>query len=1025
MNQSLDHSEHLRRPDFLSNDAVSLVSEFFGIDGTAKELPGERDRNFLIQQSKGQRFVLKIFNQCESKELLEIQNEALTKTLNVLGSGRSPNLLANQNNDFLTKIESKTGIQHWLRLVGYVEGIPMAEYTPHNEEFLHHLGMMCGDMTRAVHSIEHEPLQSDLLWNMNQVSETLEKFLVYLPNPEKQGIVQNFLQLYQKTLEPIEKQLRKGWIQNDANDYNILVQPNLEGPPILGMIDFGDLCHSFLVADPAVAIAYGMLEKTEPVDAACQLIRGYHQNFRLTEPEVEILYPMALMRLCLTVTLGAFQQSNDPENTYLGISQNGAWDLLEKLRNVHPNFVHYRLREACGMEPCPKTTVLKSWLKTNAPEFRQILGESFRNQKSKVIDLSQSSEMTLALEGKDVWEQQEYIENFLDKNDALFGIGKYGECRSCYSTDSFLQQVSGSSEMRTIHLGVDLFVPNKTPIHAPLDGVVVISQDNAGDLDYGPTIILEHHPESGPEFYTLYGHLSRDCLKLVKIGQKIKAGEAFAATGNCDENGGWPTHLHLQLVLDLLDFEGNVPGVASPSQFNLWQSLSPDPSLLAGFVRETSVDGFDKTELLNRRKKVFGPSLSLSYEQPLTMIRGKGPYLFNEGGQAYLDCVNNVAHVGHSHPRVVSATKHQAMVLNTNTRYLNPVTVSYAERLCSLFPSPLDTCFLVCSGSEANELALRIASTVTGNSEIIVLEEGYHGNTRNTIDASPYKHDGLGGKGAPHWVHKVPMPYLYRGKYRDPETAGVDYSNEVSRICKDLETSGKNPSAFICESILGCGGQVPLPDDFLKNAYSVIRSAGGLCIADEVQIGFGRVGKHFWGFQLQHVVPDIVTLGKPIGNGHPLGAVITTREIAESFANGMEYFNTFGGSQVSCAVGTAVLDVIEEENLQEHAQETGNWLKSELNGLKKDFPLIGDVRGEGFFLGVELVQDPLTREPAPLQAGYIVERMKSKRILLSTEGPGHNVLKFKPPMVFGRKEGLNFLENLESVLRETPLRQKR
>ena len=192
-----------------------------------------------------------------------------------------------------------------------------------------------------------------------------------------------------------------------------------------------------------------------------------------------------------------------------------------------------------------------------------------------------------------------------------------------------------------------------------------------------------------------------------------------------------------------------------------------------------------------------------------------------------------------------------------------------------------------------------------------------------------------------------------------------------------------------------------------------------------MQIGFGRVGKHFWGFQLQHVVPDIVTLGKPIGNGHPLGAVITTREIAESFANGMEYFNTFGGSQVSCAVGTAVLDVIEEENLQERAQETGNWLKSELNGLKKDFPLIGDVRGEGFFLGVELVQDPLTREPAPLQAGYIVERMKSKRILLSTEGPGHNVLKFKPPMVFGRKEGLNFLENLESVLRETPLRQKR
>ncbi len=210
MNQSLDHSEHLRRPDFLSNDAISLVSEFFGIDGTAKELPGERDRNFLIQQSKGQRFVLKIFNQCESKELLEIQNEALTKTLKVLGSGRSPNLLVNQNNDFLTKIESKTGIQHWLRLVGYVEGIPMAEYTPHNEEFLNHLGMMCGDMTRAVHSIEHKPLQSDLLWNMNQVCGTLEKFLTYLPNPEKQEIVQNYLRLYQKNPGADRKAVKEG-----------------------------------------------------------------------------------------------------------------------------------------------------------------------------------------------------------------------------------------------------------------------------------------------------------------------------------------------------------------------------------------------------------------------------------------------------------------------------------------------------------------------------------------------------------------------------------------------------------------------------------------------------------------------------------------------------------------------------------------------------------------------------------------------------------------------------------------------
>ncbi len=223
--------------------------------------------------------------------------------------------------------------------------------------------------------------------------------------------------------------------------------------------------------------------------------------------------------------------------------------------------------------------------------------------------------------------------------------------------------------------------------------------------------------------------------------------------------------------------------------------------------------------------------------------------------------------------------------------------------------------------------------------------------------------------------------------------------------------------------MLGCGGQVPLPDGFLKQSYQHVRRHGGLCIADEVQVGFGRAGKHFWSFELQDVVPDIVTLGKPIGNGHPLSAVITTLKIAEAFANGMEYFNTFGGNHVSCSVGMAVLDIMEKEGLRQNVLETGSWLKEKLDALKKSFPLIGDVRGEGFFLGVELVLDSETREPAPLQADYVVERMKSRKILLSTEGPGHNVLKFKPPMVFNLADAEHLLAELEKVLGESPLQQ--
>ena len=223
--------------------------------------------------------------------------------------------------------------------------------------------------------------------------------------------------------------------------------------------------------------------------------------------------------------------------------------------------------------------------------------------------------------------------------------------------------------------------------------------------------------------------------------------------------------------------------------------------------------------------------------------------------------------------------------------------------------------------------------------------------------------------------------------------------------------------------MLGCGGHVPLPDGFLKHSYQHVRQYGGLCIADEVQVGFGRAGRHFWSFELQDVVPDIVTLGKPIGNGHPLGAVITTQKIAKEFANGMEYFNTFGGNQVSCSVVMVVLEIMENEGLQQNALETGSWLKEKLGMLKNVFPLIGDVRGEGLFLGVELVLDPETREPAPLHADYLVERLKSRKILLSTEGPGHNVLKFKPPMVFNHSDAQHLLLELQQVLRESPMQQ--
>jgi 4-aminobutyrate aminotransferase-like enzyme/Ser/Thr protein kinase RdoA (MazF antagonist) len=418
--------------------------------------------------------------------------------------------------------------------------------------------------------------------------------------------------------------------------------------------------------------------------------------------------------------------------------------------------------------------------------------------------------------------------------------------------------------------------------------------------------------------------------------------------------------------------------------------------------------------LATRRRERLGPSLSLSYREPLHLVRGSRQYLYDSSGRAYLDCVNNVAHVGHCHPRVVEAAARQTARLNTNTRYLDENLVEYLERLTALFPEPLRVVYLVCSGSEAGELALRLARRHTGRNAAVVVDTAYHGNTSAMIDLSPYKFNGPGGAGKPAHVEVVPLPDTYRGLHRGAG-AGASYAAYVA------EAARKNggAAAFFCESAAGCGGQVIPPAGYLRAAFDAVREAGGLAVADEVQTGFGRAGSHFWMFETQGAAPDIVTLGKPIGNGHPMGAVITTRAIAASFDNGMEYFNTFGGNPVSCAVGLAVLDAIRDERLQENARDAGDYLRDGLAELARLHPLIGDVRGRGLFLGFELVRDRETLEPAAAEAEFLVNRMKESGVLLSTDGPLHNVIKIKPPLVFTRTDADAVLEKLDAVLRET------
>lgn len=425
------------------------------------------------------------------------------------------------------------------------------------------------------------------------------------------------------------------------------------------------------------------------------------------------------------------------------------------------------------------------------------------------------------------------------------------------------------------------------------------------------------------------------------------------------------------------------------------------------------------SDLLVQRREHIGRNLSLSYNEPLKIVQGALQYLYDEDGATWVDCVNNVSHVGHCHPTVVRAMQQQIATLNTNTRYVHDAIISYAQALTATLPSKLKVCYFVNSGSEANDLAIRMARHFTRRQDVMVLDHAYHGTSTLAIEMSPYKFDSKGGSGQKPYIHKAPSPDMYRGPYLYGDAdAGRKYAASAAAILDDLERRGTPVAAFICETLLGVGGQIPLPEGYLASVYDAVRSHGAVCIADEVQVGFGRVGDAFWGFELQGVEPDIVVLGKPMGNGHPLAAVVVTEEIAAAFDNGLEYFNTFGGNPVSMVAGLAVLGVIQQEGMQEHALKTGNYLMQLLRGLMDEFRIIGDVRGHGLFIGAELVKDRDTREPAVPEAGLIVEQMKALGFLLSTDGPLNNVLKIKPPMTFDRQNAEELVMALHKVLQK-------
>ena len=994
--------------------AQQIAQIYFGKEGDVKKLPGDVDFNFYIKVESGEEFTLKISRPNTDKSEIDFQSAIMFHLVKKNLPIELPYPIAATNGKYCVEIQDDFGQIRLVRLQHYVAGRILGDANPRTDSLLNNWGKTCGYFSQGLQDFDHPAAHRSYKWNPSETLLSREN-RKYIQDADNLEVADFFWNLFEKeTLVKLPK-LRRSINHNDLHEENILVNSNLEKPKITGAIDFGDALFTETINELAIACAYAGMDCPDPIAAAAEVVRGYHEIFPLEEKEIEVLFSLITARLLITVSSAAHSKHHEPENTYLQSSDQQAWAVLKKYRKISPAFAHYAFRNACAWEACSQQHTFKKWLKTN----KENLAEVVHIKQEKVIDFDLSVG-SLDLGNNTNFDNsakfERTVNRWLEDANATVGIGGYGEVRPVYTTDAYQEIGNNGVRWRTVHLGTDIWTNAGTDVYALTDGVVHSFQDNAIERDYGPTIILEHKISDTFTFYTLYGHLSRASLDDLEKGMPINKGQKIAEIGPAPENGNWPPHLHFQVLLDLLGNEGNYPGVAFPEEADIWLSICPDIFQKKGHSLSEKIKK-ESADILTSRRQHLGKNLSIPYQKPLHIVRGFKQYLYDTTGRRYLDTCNNVAHVGHQHPRVVKAAQRQISLLNTNTRYLHESIVQFAEDLLATFPPELSVVYFVNSGSEANELALRMARNWSGQKDMLAMEIGYHGNTGGTIDVSSYKFDGKGGNGAPPQTHILPMPDVYRGKYRG-KNAADSYTHYVDKIVNKIRAEGRDLAGFIGESILSCGGQIVLPKGYLKNVYAKVRATGGLCIADEVQVGFGRVGSHFWGFELQDVVPDIVTLGKPIGNGHPLAAVVTTAAVAEAFTNGMEYFNTFGGNPVSCAIGREVLQIIRDEKLQTNALETGEYLISGLRDLQKKHEIIGDVRGHGFFSGFELVTNRETLEPAAAQATYFANRMRESGFLISTDGPLHNVIKIKPPMCFSRENADFLLEWTDKVLLE-------
>ena len=682
-------------PDLPMADVEVLCREAFAIDGTATPLVSERDQNARIQGASGA-YVLKIANVAEDPGFIDLQNATL-RHLEERGMPGIPRLVTTTAGEDCLRL-ARGGQAHLVRLVSWIGGTPLAS-APRSLPQLAALGRYMGRLSRDLQGFGHPAaFRSTFVWSLDHVAG-LRPWTADIGDPGRRALIEGLFERHASRVAPRLGGLRASVLHQDANDNNVIVAAD-DPESVAGLIDFGDMCFGRTVNELAITLAYALLDAPDLYAAARAVIAGYVAEFALAEDEADVLYDLMRMRLAASVCISSHQSRLHPDNAYLLISQEPAFRLLERLDSIDPEFMVALFRRAAGFAATRHETTIRAFLAGTEPSllFRPELATAARialPTGGERPDMPAFSDRAF-----DGWFRAQRPRH-LPEAAGFYGFGAYGERRTVYATDQFADRAS--PERRTRHLGIDVFAPSGTPLYAPLAGRVAFVAYNADPLDYGHTLVLQHEA-GGTPFWTLYGHLGASLPHLLRVGDPVEAGQLIAHLGDWGENGGWAPHVHFQVMTDLLAQRGgNFFGVGHDSLWDVWSGICIDPNLILRLPPESfAVDPQGEDALMARRAGRLGPSLSVAYRDKLKIVRGRGAWLYDHTGRAFLDAVNNISHVGHCHPHVTEAMARQAATLNTNSRYLSELILDLGDRITARLPEGLSVAYFVNSGTEAN-----------------------------------------------------------------------------------------------------------------------------------------------------------------------------------------------------------------------------------------------------------------------------------------------------------------------------------